>query len=71
MKKATGPTLYVLLAILVIGGIIFLLKNRSASAEDKALLDTPAPRPGSPNFGPLDDKYIIGKSGANVKAPGK
>ena len=71
MKKATGPTLYVLLAIVVIGGIIFLLKNRGASAEDKAALDTPPPRAGSPDFGPLPDKYVIGKSGTDVKAPGK
>ena len=71
MKKATGPTLYVLLAILVIGGIVFWMKNRGASTEDKAALDTPAPRPGAPDFGPLPDKYVIGKSGTDVKAPGK
>src|SRR5256885_1159216 len=30
---------------------------------------TPPPRPGSPDFGPLPDKYVIGKSGTGVKPP--
>lgn len=32
--------------------------------------EIPQPRPGGPDFGPLDDKYIIGKNPGDPGTPG-
>ncbi|MBA3726388.1 MAG: hypothetical protein H0W86_08025 [Armatimonadetes bacterium] len=56
-------------AALVLAGAAYLVM-RSQAPED---VDTkvPPPRAGSPDLGPLDDKYIIGKDPNGPKTPGR
>ena len=72
MKGNDSPLIKYGLIALAVLAVVFAISKMSGGSDEDELGEVPPPREGSPDLGPIDDKFIIGKGDSSgPKAAGK